>query len=240
MPLIDLIASCLRLPDGRPTREIQADIREELEFHLALATEDHERGGMPAAEARQEALRRFGDLSAIESTCRRVQLGERRMLQRVQVSLTLVGVATLLLLIVTAYRNQTHQDAALVELQRSVQRLQDNLSIIVDRAPPVVVETFPVSGAIDVDPATPEIRVTFSKTMMDESWSWCQTEYPFPKSVGSIYFSDDRKTCVLPVELQPNTEYVVSLNSPRYRNFKDPHGRAAEPYVLTFTTASSL
>ena len=37
--------------------------------------------------------------------------------------------------------------------------------------PPVVVKTIPQSGDLEVDPGLTEIRVTFSKDMMDGSWS---------------------------------------------------------------------
>ena len=39
-------------------------------------------------------------------------------------------------------------------------------------APPVVVRTAPPAGADDVDPATTEIRVTYSKQMQAGAWSW--------------------------------------------------------------------
>ena len=49
--------------------------------------------------------------------------------------------------------------------------------------PAFVVETQPKLGDVDVDPATvKEIRVTFSKPMMDKSWSWTQGNvYPVPR-----------------------------------------------------------
>ena len=40
--------------------------------------------------------------------------------------------------------------------------------------PPVVIKTVPVAGTTGVDPGTKEIRVTFSKDMMDQSWSFVQ------------------------------------------------------------------
>ena len=39
--------------------------------------------------------------------------------------------------------------------------------ISVKTVPPVVVKTVPEAGSIDVDPATTEIKVTFSKAMRD-------------------------------------------------------------------------
>ena len=51
-------------------------------------------------------------------------------------------------------------------------------------APPSVVKTVPQSGDTKVDPKTKEIRVSFSKDMMDKSWSWCTAdEGQFPEMV---------------------------------------------------------
>ena len=44
-----------------------------------------------------------------------------------------------------------------------------------DTKPPSVVETFPVTGSTDVDPAITEISVTFDEPMTDRSWSWAYT-----------------------------------------------------------------
>ena len=38
--------------------------------------------------------------------------------------------------------------------------------------PPVVVKTEPQAGDTKVDPSITEIKGTFSKKMMDKSWSW--------------------------------------------------------------------
>ena len=43
--------------------------------------------------------------------------------------------------------------------------------IKLESAPPVVVKTIPQSGTNDVDPMLTEIKVTFSKLMLDKSWS---------------------------------------------------------------------
>ena len=42
----------------------------------------------------------------------------------------------------------------------------------IDSMPPVVVKTFPESGARNVAAGEMEIKVTFSKAMTDNSWSW--------------------------------------------------------------------
>jgi RNA polymerase sigma-70 factor (ECF subfamily) len=102
---------------------------------------------------------------------------------------------------------------------------------------PVVVRTTPASGDTQVDPATTEIRVTYSKDMQDGSWSWSQiSDESFPETTGSPRYLDDKRTCALPVKLQPGKTYVIWLNSNRFTNFKDADGQSAVPYLLVFET----
>ena len=44
--------------------------------------------------------------------------------------------------------------------------------VTLESVPPVVVKTVPEAGAGEVDPKLTEIKVTFSKDMLDDSWSW--------------------------------------------------------------------
>lgn len=111
--------------------------------------------------------------------------------------------------------------------------------VTLDSVPPVVVQTMPAAGTADVDPQTTEIRVTFSKTMRDGAWSWAMIdEAHFPRMDGQPKFSADRRTCVLPVDLEPGRTYAVWINSEKLRNFADPDGRPAVPYLLVFRTAA--
>jgi predicted permease len=57
--------------------DVAADVDDELQFHLAMRTEELVEEGWAPEEARQEAERLFGNVSAIASECR--QLGERRL-----------------------------------------------------------------------------------------------------------------------------------------------------------------
>ena len=104
--------------------------------------------------------------------------------------------------------------------------------------PPVVVRTLPQSGDMKVDAAkVKEIRVTFSKDMMDESWSWSQfSDDTFPEITGKIHYQKNNRTCVAPVKLEPGRTYVIWLNSAKFGNFKDADGRSAVPYLLVFET----
>lgn len=113
-------------------------------------------------------------------------------------------------------------------------------SVSLETAPPVVVKTVPVAGATDVDPALTELRVTYSKDMKDGSWSWSTWgEENFPETAGKPRYLSDKRTCVLPVKLEPGKFYAVWLNSDKFKNFKDKDGRAAVPYLLTFRTRGS-
>jgi hypothetical protein len=102
---------------------------------------------------------------------------------------------------------------------------------------PHVVDTVPPAGAVDVDPTLSELRVTFDADMHPRSWSWVQADEAYPKTTGSPRYVDAR-TCVMPVRLKPDTEYVVWINGPRSVNFRDTQGRSAKPYELRFHTAA--
>lgn len=102
---------------------------------------------------------------------------------------------------------------------------------------PVVVETVPASQAVDVDPTLNEIKVTFSKKMLDKSWSWClEDKSSFPQMAGDPYYENDYTTAVLPVKLEPGKQYVVWVNRGKYNNFQDLGGNRVKDYRLTFTT----
>lgn len=234
----DSIAILMRESDGRRPAEIKADIRDEIEFHLAMAEEEGKRKGLSDVDARRAALDAFGDRTEIETTCRTIQLGNRTLWHHAALIMAAGFAAMLLVLLVLSYRNQSLQQTELEGLRASFDSLQENMLALAEQTPPVVVETFPSAGAIDVDPAAREIRVRFSKEMLDHSWSWCETEHPFPESAGPIHYRQDSKTCVMPVRLEPGTKYVLTINSPNYRNFKDTRGHSAPPYVLHFQTAA--
>ena len=108
---------------------------------------------------------------------------------------------------------------------------------LLDEQPPVVVETFPVSGARDVAPGETEIRVRFSKEMADASWSWSTAwEDSAPEPIGQPHYEADGRTCVGKVKLESGRTYAYWLNSENFGNFKDCSGRPAVPYLLIFQT----
>jgi len=109
--------------------------------------------------------------------------------------------------------------------------------VTLESVAPVVVKTVPEAGASDVDPKLTEIKVTFSKEMKDNSWSWATlSRESFPKLDGKPKYLADKKTCVLPVKLEAGKTYAIWVNSEKFGNFKDGDGRSAVPYLLVFRT----
>jgi hypothetical protein len=109
--------------------------------------------------------------------------------------------------------------------------------VTVESVPPVVVKTEPEAGTGEVDPKLTEIKITFSKDMRDRTWSWSTlSKQSFPKVDGKPKYLADKRTCVLPVELDPGKTYAIWVNSAKFGNFKDTSGRSASPYLLVFKT----
>ena len=104
---------------------------------------------------------------------------------------------------------------------------------------PSVVSTSPKTADREVDPSLTEIRVTYSKPMMNGSWSWCYDPDGLT-TTGAPHYEADGKTCVLPVKLEPGKTYTISLNSKSYHNFRDATGQPAIPYVLQFRTRQQM
>ena len=98
-------------------------------------------------------------------------------------------------------------------------------------------KTVPEAGADGVNPKLTEIKVTFSKDMQDGTWSWSTlSKESFPNVDGKPRYLSDKRTCVLPVKLEPGKTYAIWVNSEKFDNFKDTGGRSAVPYLLVFKT----
>lgn len=102
---------------------------------------------------------------------------------------------------------------------------------------PQIVGLTPRNGTKDVDPNLTELRVTFN-VAMGEGCSWTGGGPDFPKipEGKKVYWTDDHKTCVLPVELQPGKDYRLGLNSPSHKNFQSTGGVPLDPVSYTFRT----
>jgi hypothetical protein len=110
--------------------------------------------------------------------------------------------------------------------------------VSVKTMPPSVIRTIPQGGDMGADPATKEIRVTFSKDMLtDRMWSVVQTsKEAFPKTNGKIHYLEDKRTCVIPVKLEPGRTYVLWFNQGQLNSFRDADNNPAVPYLLVFQT----
>jgi RNA polymerase sigma-70 factor (ECF subfamily) len=121
---------------------------------------------------------------------------------------------------------------AICQFAPQICRAQD-----VDSMAPVVVKTVPEAGNKEVAPGEVEIKVTFSKDMMDQSWTWStawkDSDAP---SIGKPHYDTTHRTCILKVKLEPNKTYGYWLNSQNFHGFKDAQGHAAVPYLLVFQT----
>jgi len=101
---------------------------------------------------------------------------------------------------------------------------------------PMVVGTSPTVYADDVSPELREVTVTFDQPMMDGAWAWVQWDAPYPETVGSPYYDDEKRTCTLPVKLEAGKAYLVAFNIEPYIGFRNVTGEPAKPYVLVFAT----
>ena len=109
-----------------------------------------------------------------------------------------------------------------------------------DSFAPVVVKTVPEAGNKEVSPVEFEVRITFSKEMTDQSWSWASAwQGSEPKSLDKPHYEADHKTCVMKVKLEPGKTYGWWINSPKFHGFQDTQNHPALPYFLTFRTKSN-
>lgn len=146
-----------RSPDARPLAEIAADIDDELAFHVEESARALGAEGLDAGSARAEALRRFGDYGRIRRECARTQMGERVMLQRVQLVLTATLVVAVAFMVFTARESRAALEAeraarmelmARLEAQLAYAALPDGRAVV-----PGPVDRRPAPAATDREPA---------------------------------------------------------------------------------------
>ena len=102
---------------------------------------------------------------------------------------------------------------------------------------PEVVEMTPANGARDADPGLTELRVTFNMPMAGGfSWTGGGEHFPTVPPGQRPHWTADRKTCVLPVQLKPDWEYYLGLNSPSFKNFRSAEGVPLNPVSYSFRT----
>jgi RNA polymerase sigma-70 factor (ECF subfamily) len=103
---------------------------------------------------------------------------------------------------------------------------------------PEIVSLNPPNGARDVSPEVTELRVTFSVPMSKGcSWTGGGPNFPTIPDGKKPYWTDDGKTCVLPVELKPSRDYELGLNSRSYHGFQSAEEVPLAPVDYTFKTS---
>jgi RNA polymerase sigma-70 factor (ECF subfamily) len=110
--------------------------------------------------------------------------------------------------------------------------------ISVKSMPPSVIKTIPASGTTDVDPTLRQLTFVFSKDMIDRNWSVCQiSKETFPAAgEGGMHYLPDKRTCLMPVKLEPGKTYVLWLNRAQFQSFRDTDNNSSVPYLLVFQT----
>lgn len=101
---------------------------------------------------------------------------------------------------------------------------------------PRVVRTSPENGAMSVDPATNELRVTFDQPMVTSGYSFVGGGPTFPEVIGRPQWISNT-TIVLQVRLKPDHAYWLSINSDRYQNFRGVNGLPAVPFHIPSPSA---
>ena len=114
--------------------------------------------------------------------------------------------------------------------------LRERITVLSNR--PAVVQTVPKNGDQGVPFDLHEIRVTFDRPMSKGGFSFVGGGPLFPTTGEPKWI--DEYTIVLPVELEADHSYQLSINSQSYRNFRSLDGAPAEPFPINFKTLSKL
>ena len=112
-------------------------------------------------------------------------------------------------------------------------------ALATEPATPRIVKMEPANWAIEVDPEkVDQLRVTFDRDMNTTSYSWCGGGATYPKTTAKPEWIDER-TCVLPVALEPQMRYELSINAQRFMGFRSVDGIPVAPTPYTFYTTGS-
>jgi hypothetical protein len=104
---------------------------------------------------------------------------------------------------------------------------------------PKIVSISPGDGAQGVDPELRYLRITFDRPMMDGSWGVMQRGGNMPKITGQVFYDETKTVFTIPVQLAPETEYTVGLNSENALAFQDQEGNPLVPVTFRFRTGRS-
>ena len=103
--------------------------------------------------------------------------------------------------------------------------------------PPHVVSMLPANASTEVSPGLTEIRITFDRPMITNSWAWCGSGPHFPEGMGKPHYDATHTVWSVPVKLKPDWVYEFSLNSdPRYAGFMSEEYVCLAPVSVRFRT----
>lgn len=107
-------------------------------------------------------------------------------------------------------------------------------------APPSVVVARPDHGDVGVDPGLREIRIEFDQAMSIAGQSLCGGGSSFPTLTDKPRWErgadGTMRVLVLPVKLEPEHEYTLSVNCPAANNCRSAAGEPAEITPIWFRT----
>ncbi len=148
MRVLDALRIYRRPPDSRPIAEVDADIREELAFHIDARERELIAAGTSPRDAARLACTCLGDVDHVFADCREIELGERNMLQRINFALTLVALLMLGVFLWRAEdgRAQTLNGFGAIEAELASLRT----TVITPRVP--VQQEAPIGGVTQPDP----------------------------------------------------------------------------------------
>ncbi len=108
----------------KPSITSDSEIREELEFHLAMREQDNLASGMDPVTAREDAQERFGDFEKNFSEYRKAAQGLRPLLFRIQFAAMLALAATVAYLCIALWQTRSSYEVELRSLRSQVAKVQ--------------------------------------------------------------------------------------------------------------------
>ncbi len=103
---------------------------------------------------------------------------------------------------------------------------------------PKIIKMFPENHAKDADPNISQVYLTFDRPM-GGGMAWAQQNNETAlDSDGKTFWTEDRRTCVMPVHLKADKTYVALLNCKPFIGFRSEDGVASEYVFYTFTTGT--
>jgi hypothetical protein len=116
MSLADLLNQLMPHPDRRTPDQIARDVDDEFEFHLASLESELAAAGAAPEQARQAAVKRFGDADKYRRQCERIAMEDRIMLQRINAVLMVIVLLAVIGVSVQMYLTQRNNSQALADI----------------------------------------------------------------------------------------------------------------------------